>query len=213
MSYTTRVMQHHAELLVGTHEACLARIPEEYRTGPDAELIVAEKLTIAIARALAERAQGRPVVGERRHFIISCAEFLHEAQNALLKLFEDPPATAHFYIIASRATLLLPTLRSRLALTLVTNEVSESAETRAFLAASYRERLETVAMLHKAKASAAMRALIAEAEGVVTRDAQSGTAYLADVALASRYAEVRGGSPKMLLEHLALALPEHLGTR
>lgn len=202
-------MQHHAELLVGTHEACLAHIPAAHRTGPDAEVIVAEKLTIGAARSLAERAQGRPVAGTHRYFVISCTEFLHEAQNALLKLFEEPPATVRFYIIAPRAAVLLPTLRSRLALTAVGEVAPVAPEVGAFLSATYRDRLETVAALQKAKDAAALRRLIAGTERVAARAGAEAT-YLADVAVAARYAEVRGGSPKMLLEHLALALPERM---
>lgn len=199
---------HHAELLVGPHEACLAHIPEEHRTGPDAELIVADKLTIELARALSLRAQSRPVVAERRHFIVSCAEFMHEAQSALLKLLEDPPESARFSIIAPRTSLLLPTLRSRLSLRMVVDEAPEDSGVREFLASSYRERLARIAEFQKAKDTRGMRVLIEGVERTVaTASLREKRTALPDVVLASRSAEIRGGSPKMLLEHLALSIP------
>ena len=39
-----------------------------------------------------------------------------EAQNALLKLLEEPPVYAHFFLIIPSAHLLLPTVKSRLSM-------------------------------------------------------------------------------------------------
>lgn len=214
---------HHALLCVGSHDACLAQIPLSERTGIDAEVIVRESLDIAEARLLAEKASSRPIEGDMRRFIISVAHIPHEAQNALLKLFEDPPATAQFYIIVPREELLLPTLRSRLHL-FYTSSASKDAlaeETRSYLAASFNDRLLMVAKLakekEKTKDTAAMRGLIAGIERAasfaIAKDAAKGESppYLRDALLASTYAETRSASHKMLLEHLALSIPAHMG--
>jgi hypothetical protein len=211
---------HHALLYIGPHEECLLQIPREHRTGVDAEVIVRDSLDIAEARALAEKAWSRPIAGEKRTFVISCTHIPHDAQNALLKLFEDPPATAQFYIIVPRAELLLPTLRSRLHLAYEANAAHEpqGEATRAYLAASYRDRLAHVAELakekEKTKDTTLMRALVAGIERAagfgVAKDAhgERSASFLRDALLCSQYAETRGASHKMLLEHLALSIPQ-----
>jgi len=204
---------HHAILLIGPHDACLSRIPEEYRSGPDSFVHVAERLTIEAARVLRLQAQSRPVQSDKRRFVISCTEFNREAQNALLKLFEDPPSTSQFYIITPRLSALLPTVRSRLALEYVADaDTTEDPIVEAFIGARYAARLAQVGKLASAKDTAGMRTLIAGIERAAVRtETPAMRSALADVALASTYSSLIGGSPKMLLEHLALSLPEGKG--
>lgn len=49
-------------------------------------------------------------------FIIEALTMTHEAQNALLKLFEEPRGETHFFVIVPNARFLLPTVRSRMQL-------------------------------------------------------------------------------------------------
>jgi DNA polymerase-3 subunit delta' len=49
-----------------------------------------------------------------KYIIIKAKSFRVEAQNALLKLLEEPPRNIIFIIIAQSKSLLLPTIRSRL---------------------------------------------------------------------------------------------------
>ena len=207
-------MHHHARLLVGPHDECFAKVPHEYRVGVDAEVFIEDQLSVEAARALRTKAERRPLESDKRRFVISCTTFTREAQNALLKLFEDPPETAAFYIIAPRISALLPTLRSRLDTILVPGNEADvvSEPTVAFLSASYGERLQQVATLQKAKDTQAIRSLITGIERALAQritdkvtNAENG---LADMVLVATYADVKGGSPKMLLEHLALSIPE-----
>ena len=56
----------------------------------------------------------RPFEGRRRVVIVDDAdEVLPEAQNALLKTLEEPPAASMFVLVTSRPDLLLPTVQSR----------------------------------------------------------------------------------------------------
>lgn len=52
--------------------------------------------------------------GGKRIFIIETFGITHEAQNSLLKIFEEPNADSHFFLIMPTTEVLLPTLRSRL---------------------------------------------------------------------------------------------------
>ena len=61
-----------------------------------------------------ERTAYRPFEGRRRVVIIDGADVLNaQAQNALLKTLEEPPATSCFVLVTSRPDVLLPTVRSR----------------------------------------------------------------------------------------------------
>jgi DNA polymerase-3 subunit delta' len=61
-----------------------------------------------------ERTAYRPFEGKRRVVIVDDADALvPEAQNALLKTLEEPPAASTFVLVTSRPDVLLPTVRSR----------------------------------------------------------------------------------------------------
>ena len=65
-------------------------------------------------REAVERAAYRPFEGRRRVVIVDNADALNaEAQNALLKTLEEPPAASTFILVTSRPDMLLPTVRSR----------------------------------------------------------------------------------------------------
>jgi DNA polymerase-3 subunit delta' len=74
---------------------------------------------VATARLLQRRAVLTPVAGHRKVFVIAEAERLvpqessPEAANALLKLFEEPPADSQFVLTTTEPNRLLPTIRSR----------------------------------------------------------------------------------------------------
>lgn len=52
--------------------------------------------------------------GNKRIFIIEASNITHEAQNSLLKVFEEPNEDSHFFLIMPSVDVLLPTLKSRL---------------------------------------------------------------------------------------------------
>ena len=58
----------------------------------------------------------RPNEGQRKIFLIPRAQDMNEAaQNALLKILEEPPAYGVFLLLAETPEMLLPTIRSRCA--------------------------------------------------------------------------------------------------
>jgi hypothetical protein len=79
--------------------------------------VPADKRTIGIeaVRELQHLAALKmPSAEQRRIVIIHDAHLLTgEAQNAILKLLEEPPANSHFFLTASDPQALLPTIRSR----------------------------------------------------------------------------------------------------
>ena len=74
------------------------------------------KRNIAISqiRAMQQRLNTRPTLGERRAIIIDPADDMEKgASNALLKSLEEPPRGTYFLLVAHRPARLLPTIRSR----------------------------------------------------------------------------------------------------
>ncbi len=74
---------------------------------------------VATSRLLLRRAALTPAMGRRKVFIVGDAERLvpqeanPEAANALLKLFEEPPADTYILLTATDVHAVLPTIRSR----------------------------------------------------------------------------------------------------
>ena len=76
---------------------------------PDAREIYVDQI-----RALREDAIIMPNEASKKVYIIYNASSMNKsAQNAILKLLEDPPESAAFILIAGNPAALLPTLRSR----------------------------------------------------------------------------------------------------
>ena len=167
-------------------------------------------------------------------FFISASSIPGEAQQALLKLFEEPQAGLVFVLLVPHGTLL-PTLRSRFLEYPHKADVAENAplqkEAKAFLADSYKARSEWLATFLKparrddgagkdedddlrAQARDFINALEAELyprlgsisteKWEAKRDVREG---LADIAHFRQYLSDRSPSLKMIFEHLAATLP------
>lgn len=74
------------------------------------------EIVVAQAREMIADAFVLPNESEGKAFIIADADSMNvNAQNALLKLLEEPPSYAYFFLLASNPLALLPTIRSRVA--------------------------------------------------------------------------------------------------
>lgn len=82
-------------------------------------------------RAVVADAQARPTEADKKVYIIYEAELMNtQAQNALLKLLEEPPASSAFILSAANPSLLLPTVRSRCVSLRFNTETEETGESR-----------------------------------------------------------------------------------
>lgn len=196
---------HHANVLIGSREWASLRIPESERiAGPDVLYYAYDRMSIADVRALIYEAGLRPIAREHRTFIVSTYSLLHEAQNALLKLFEEPNDHTVFFLIIPREDILLPTLRSRM--NLLESEISNHKEKsfELFKKADYAERLQMITKNlgdeDTVWVAEIMHGLSSHAHE--KRD----PVLMRDVLLLESYIYTNGSSKKMLLEHIALTL-------
>ena len=98
--------------------SCLACREAQSQNHPDIILVKPEKdkKTIGVdpIRALISECGARPFSEKHKVFIIKDGDILTpEAQNALLKVLEEPPEYAVFIIVCSDSEILLETVRSR----------------------------------------------------------------------------------------------------
>ena len=83
---------------------------------PDVITVDSDKATVPIAviRQMQADAYTRPNEGKRKVYIIPRAQDMQApAQNALLKLLEEPPAYCAFLLLTDNPEKILPTVRSR----------------------------------------------------------------------------------------------------
>ncbi len=196
---------HHANLLVGKKEWGLSQIPESEKVeGPDVFVTHYERMSIANVRTLIYEAGLRPVSREYRTFVLICDSLLHEAQNALLKLFEEPNAHTVFYLILLREDMLLPTLRSRLNLVAKEEQSSEKKIFDSFLKCGYADRLTIIGERLKEEDLSWVREI---AHGLsLYAHMKKDVVLMRDAMLFESYIHTPGSSKKMLLEHIAISL-------
>ena len=165
-----------------------------------------DSLTIDDARAIAESSERKDFSGDRKVFIIQADFISIEAQNSLLKVFEEPTIGTHFFIISPQ-DMLLPTLRSRMQ---VVFHTSESDESQSILKLKLKDRLSLVKQItdgisdeEKTKQDAITLLNQVELELYEKGAEKSRTALgLCQEARASLYD--RGAPVKMILENLLL---------
>lgn len=167
-SAQAHVPRHHAYAVVGERATLLSHVHDFVLktfgiSSGHSDFLLYEYETVSIeqARLIRDAALLRPT-GDYRVIVIAAHGFGREAQNALLKIFEEPPQGVHFIIVIPVRHILLPTVQSRLmfidiegvgngdAAKQLSSELSESTrevadhEVPEFLSLSYKDRLEWV---------------------------------------------------------------------
>ena len=222
-------MQHHAFVIeAGAEEGIVfaqAWIEKELgmkaEGNPDIVVMRYGLLSVDDARRVTELASGAAFAGEHKVVIISASRAYHEAQNALLKVFEEPPAGTHLFLIMPSLGGLLPTLRSRVQILentelRIKNKGENPAEE--FMKATKEKRSAMIKKLTSGKDDEERREnrdeVIAIVNGIeAAAYAQSATknaALLSDVATLRTHLYDRSAPVKMILEHLSLVIPKGL---
>lgn len=217
---------HHAHAIEGEHtlvaplliEALAKHLGIETKGNPDLSVAFYESFGVDEARKLKD-AQNRAAFGVKKIFIIGAESFTPEAQNTLLKTFEEPTEGTHFFIIIPRIEMLLPTLRSRVLIVSGSARVDDEAKTLAekFIDAPLEDRFAMAKKLaDKKDRETADRELFRRILDHIERILYSRMAGIHTEATSNIFREIfqaktyladRGSSPKMLLEHIAIILP------
>jgi len=193
----------------------LEKEKEAGRGSPDLYIRTYNHFGVDEARELRERAGLRPISAPRRVFVIAASTMTTEAQNALLKVFEEPPANALFILLVPSPDTLLSTLRSRV------QRIELNAEARAgiidakeFLAANGKKRIELLKpLLEKGdddkRDVGAIIGFLAQLEDALAKGISKieNREGLEAVYRARRYINDKGALLKPLLEQAALLIP------
>lgn len=163
-----------------------------------------EQLKVDNVRSLIEQAHMRPADTDVVVFVVRTTFITLEAQNALLKVLEEPPASSRFIFVVPDDLVILPTILSRV-VEVRSHGVSDDEMFAAFLSAAPAERLQQIEKATKQKDVTWQRGIKTGLINYLRTTAQvSGKAELEFV---TRLLLTRGASNKMLLEHAALVLP------
>jgi hypothetical protein len=203
------MITHHATVIAATSlEAAVEQLPVQV-TDIDTDVLTEPSLSIASVRSLIARAQQRPVRSSVRSFVVVANQIPVIAQNALLKLFEDPPTHTQFVVVMPRPGELIPTLRSRVQIIEEHGAVVEAPmfDLVQFQSEPIAHQLQTIDQWVKAGDQATIDNFLTSIEYYFATNQQ----YIATVTLTT-YLSVGqklrqpGASKKMLLEHLVLSL-------
>ncbi len=235
---------HHAHIIEGVHTeivpSLLSAIERHMgiigQGNPDLTVLEYRSFGIDESRELSTR-QSRAGFADswkgtpsRKIFVISAQSFTREAQNALLKTFEEPTAGTHFFIIVPRLAIILPTLKSRVIMvegsqTSLNTSINIADDALAlaekFLDSTLEQRFAMIKKLTEIKKGEVVdrekiRRILDHIERILyTRTAGVQCGGKASTFMESIFREIfqtkiyladRGSSPKMLLEHLAIVV-------
>lgn len=150
---------------------------------------------------------------EQTCIIISAQTITREAQNALLKLFEEPVTGIHFFLVIPSFDLVLPTLASRLQKISIEQSNQETFDVQKFLKDSAEQRLATIEKLLKKanegdEAKSAITRSIADAieNALVENPKLRNQKIMETLQTIRNYQNLQGASHKILLEYLAFAI-------
>lgn len=163
------------------------------------------------ARELSAKASSR-AFSSRRVFVVITPGMTSEAQNALLKTFEEPSADTLFFIVVPAPQMLLSTLRSRAQhLSLGSDRKDFLVEPVAFIKAAPAKRLDMLKPLldkdeDDKRDLAASINFLSGLEQELSRDPKKNREGLLAVYRARKYLGDKGSLIKALLEQLALLI-------
>lgn len=177
---------------------------------PDFWVSEYETFGIDEGRKISELHSTKPF-GEKKIFVLVFDFITLEAQNSLLKLFEEPNPNNHFFIVVPSHEIFLPTLRSRLfLLDLGRQALEEERLAKTFLSSDQNERTKIIKEIsddkNKTKALDLLSAL--ETEIFIQKDRSPDLNFaLGEIIKARDFMSQRSPSVKMILEHIASVLP------
>lgn len=227
-------MRHHAYVIEAGVEEGVERalawtkdeLSLEVKANPDVIVLRYGLFSVDDARRVNEIAIQAPLRGDKKVIIIAVTRAYHEAQNSLLKLFEEPTPGTHLFLVLPTLGGLLPTLLSRVSvLDAPHTQRAIPEEALLFVEASREKRSAQIKKLSTGKDEDERRenrdrvlAIVNGIEAVAyarfrRSQASSGVATLLnDIATLRGFLHDRSAPVRMILEHLSLIIPKDLPT-
>ena len=153
-------IDHHAYVVAGQRESLIPLFLDLFENkfeiaingNPDFSVIHFESFGIDESRKIKEMQSFKSFGDSKRIFIISTNSITVHAQNAMLKMFEEPTPNTHFFVIVPSTSFLIDTLLSRVVV--LENSILEKWDKilnpRDFLKMTYPERLKMIEKFLKA---------------------------------------------------------------
>ena len=228
--YLDKENLHHAYLIEGEAEDTTPAIFKFIESlgiktigNPDFCNMALDSLKIDDARKLKLMVGERGYTDDKKIFIISANSFLLEAQNALLKVFEEPIKDTHFFIIVPNTDSLIKTFVSRFYLIKSEGENKDSMlVAEKFLKMNIRQKLDFIKELlvktedtdeESNKNSARSKGLrfldaleLVIHKKIMSKDLKS-VDFFDHILKVREFLRMPGSSVKTLLESVALVIP------
>ncbi len=211
---------HHAYVIEGG-EGALSEILQLIETSrgikitgnPDVHVREYDSFGIDDGRAIQALESKKAVTGHEKFFILSLRSITREAQNALLKMFEEPTSGTHFFLLLPSATQLLDTLQSRVEVVKPSRDTHTNLLAKQFLSANPAARLSLITDIVESKDKYqalefvnGLESLLYSSQSLNDPDSVPTEAF--ETLLTTRsYLNDRSSSVKILLEHVAVSLP------
>ena len=218
---------HHAYALIGNADEILKELQNFFKkelqfqtvSNPDFWQGNYDVLDVDDSRALKELHQNRPTAGDKKIFVVSANFITEKAQNAMLKIFEEPRGDTHFFLILPNAFNLIPTLASRLMIIHHAGGDNSLINVKDFLKLSISERIEEIKKLmasitdeEKSKIEVVNFINALEVELAKKTDFHKLTGKHAklfeQIEKIRQYSSEQSPSLKMLLEYAAFIIPK-----
>lgn len=203
---------HHANIIVEQNNSCnfvfdILKNQLDFLVQNNPDFLLLENLNFGIdeARNFGAWIINKPLVGEVKVAILLVKSITHEAQNALLKILEEPPIGTYIFIQVGSLGGILPTFLSRLRILNVPKEFSDTSGGSEFLKGDIKKKFLIIKTLARKVDKSEMQKLIGNLEENAYKTS-SDNLDLKNILKAKVFANIRGSSPRILLEWLACVL-------
>ncbi|MFH1454976.1 MAG: hypothetical protein ABIF22_01505 [bacterium] len=217
---------HHAYCILGNTEDVINELEKFFLkelnfsivNNPDFWYGKFDVMDIEDGRSIKNLHQNKPISGDKKIFVVSANFITEKAQNAMLKLFEEPRGDTHFFLVIPSLSNIIPTFKSRLFI-IDTNEVGSSLiNPKNFLKMSIGKRMEAAKKIcesisdeeqSKIEIIKFLNSLESELKKKVNflKTDNDELKMFEEIEKVRQYAGEQSPSLKMLLEYISLILP------
>ena len=223
---------HHAYLLEGKKELIFPKLLDflkqelsfETETNPDFYLREMDTFGVGDSQELKDFQNKKALVSSKQILVVQTSFITHEAQNSLLKVFEEPSQDTHIFLIVPSAENFLATLKSRFQIIKIKEDESGEKELvgeflksniaqrfiliKKFLPKKLKEKADKVGAINFLNELEKELYLDFKKRDKVLVSDKEYTDIFKQIGQCRSYLNDRSPSVKMLLEHTALITPQ-----